>query len=510
MKKRIAAVILSMVLGAGMLAGCGQKNTTDAGASSTTEVSADAEKADSAATDNKEEDADANVLEDGTYSVNVELSGGTGRATVDSPATVTVTDGQATATIVWSSTHYDYMIVGGEKYLNENEGGNSTFTFPIDGVPCEMDVVGDTTAMSTPHEIDYTLTFSFPTEVSFNDLNSEGRMNLSYADQFSVEQYGAYKLVTIVDGGRFLLVPKGASVPTDVPSNIVVLQQPLNDVYLVSSAVMDLVSKAGALSHISFTGTKEKDWYVQEAADAMKAGTLTYAGKYSAPDYELLLSNNCQFAIENTMISHTPEVKEQLEKFGVPVLTDHSSYEKNPLGRTEWVKLYGLLTGHEKEAEEAFAAENEAFASIGEEEETGKTVAFFYITTNGEVNVRKSADYLPKMIELAGGKYIFDKLGDEDDVASTMSMQMEEFYAGAKDADYIIYNSTIDGGMQTLSDLTGKSPMLEKFKAVQDGNVYCTTKNLYQSTMELGTITSDIHKMLIGDDADLTYLYKLE
>ena len=92
----------------------------------------------------------------------------------------------------------------------------------------------------------------------------------------------------------------------------------------------------------------------------------------------------------------------------------------------------------------------------------------------------------------------------------SMSMQMEEFYAGAKDADYIIYNSTIDGSMQTLSDLTGKSPMLEKFKAVQDGNVYCTTKNLYQSTMELGTITSDIHKMLIGDDADLTYLYKLE
>ena len=189
MKKRIAAVILSVVLGAGMLAGCGHKNTTGADVSSTAEVSADAEKADSAATDSKGEETDANVLEDGTYSVNVELSGGSGRATVDSPATVTVTDGQATATIVWSSTHYDYMIVDGEKYTNENEGGNSTFTFPIDGMPCEMDVVGDTTAMSTPHEIDYTLTFSFPEEVSFNDLNSEGRMNLSYADQFRVEQY---------------------------------------------------------------------------------------------------------------------------------------------------------------------------------------------------------------------------------------------------------------------------------------------------------------------------------
>ncbi len=100
------------------------------------------------------------------------------------------------------------MIVNGEKYLNENEGGNSTFTFPIDGIPCEMDVIGDTTAMSTPHEIDYTLTFQFPETAGFKDLDCNGRMELSYADQFEVEQYGAYKLITIVDSGRYLLVPK--------------------------------------------------------------------------------------------------------------------------------------------------------------------------------------------------------------------------------------------------------------------------------------------------------------
>ena len=123
--------------------------------------------------------------------------------------------------------------------------------------------------------------------------------------------------------------------------------------------------------------------------------------------------------------------------------------------------------------------------------------------------MRKSADYLPKMIELAGGTYIFQDLGDEDDATSTMSMQMEEFYAGAKDADYIIYNSTIEGQLSSVDELLAKSPLLQKFKAVQEGHVYCTTKNLYQSTMELGTITSDIHRMLEGDDGDLTYLYKL-
>ena len=348
------------------------------------------------------------------------------------------------------------------------------------------------------------------TEIS-KELEYDHSMELEYAEEFSVDYYqDGYALVTIADDGQYLVVPEGKTAPDDLSKDITVLQQPLHNIYLVASSVMDMFVSLDALDSVRFSALKADSWYIEAAKEAMEAGDILYAGKYSAPDYEQILSENCELAIENTMISHTPEVKEQLEKFGVPVLTDHSSYEKNPLGRTEWVKLYGLLTGHEKEAEEAFEAENEAFASIGEEEETGKTVAFFYITTNGEVNVRKSADYLPKMIELAGGKYIFDKLGDEDDVASTMSMQMEEFYAGAKDADYIIYNSTIDGSMQTLSDLTGKSPMLEKFKAVQNGNVYCTTKNLYQSTMELGTITSDIHKMLIGDDADLTYLYKLE
>ena len=215
------------------------------------------------------------------------------------------------------------------------------------------------------------------------------------------------------------------------------------------------------------------------------------------------------------MILHTPEVKEQLEKFGIHVLVDYSSYEPEPLGRTEWVKLYGLLTGHEAQADKAFAEEKAAFEEVknsvaDEADQEPKTVAFFYITSNGQANVRKSADYLPKMIELAGGRYIFDSLGDEDDAMSTMSMQMEEFYAGAKDADYIIYNSTIEGELSSVDDLLAKSPLFEKFKAVQEGHVYCTSKNLYQSTMSLGTITSDIRRMLTGDDADLTYIYKLE
>ena len=450
-------------------------------------------------------------LEDGEYTVNVELEGGSGRASVDSEAKVKVTDGQAYATIVWSSTHYDYMLVDGKKYTNENEGGNSTFTFPIAGVPCTMDVVGDTTAMSQPHEIDYTLTFSFAKDVSFKDLKQTGQVKLSYADQFQIDEYGNYKLITIVDNGRFLLIPKGVPVPADVPEDVTVLQQPLNHVYLVSSAVMDLICQTGGLSHVAYTALKEDDWYVQQAKDAMADGSLVYAGKYSAPDYELIVSSGCDLAIESTMIYHSPEVREKLEEFGIPVLVEHSSYESDPLGRMEWLKLYAALLNKETEAEEYFNSQTDLLSDVLGAENTGKTVAFFSINSNGYVTVRKSGDYISKMIELAGGKYIFQDLGD-DNALSTMNMQMEEFYAGAKDADYIIYNSAIETELHSLDELLAKSSLLADFKAVKDGNVWCTQKSLFQETTGIATMISDMHTMLTSEDQDLsqlTYMYRL-
>ena len=102
----------------------------------------------------------AEVPADGEYNANVVLEGGSGRATVDSPAALTVADGKMTATIVWSSPNYDYMIVDGEKYLPTNTEGNSTFEIPVSALGTPLSVTADTVAMSTPHEIEYTLTFT--------------------------------------------------------------------------------------------------------------------------------------------------------------------------------------------------------------------------------------------------------------------------------------------------------------------------------------------------------------
>ena len=107
-----------------------------------------------------EKAADAEVPADGSYTCEVTLEGGSGRATVESPAALTVADGKMTAAIVWSSPNYDYMIVDSEKYLPTNTEGNSTFEIPVAALDTALTVTADTVAMSTPHEIEYTLTFA--------------------------------------------------------------------------------------------------------------------------------------------------------------------------------------------------------------------------------------------------------------------------------------------------------------------------------------------------------------
>ena len=114
----------------------------------------------------KNEDAAAEtaaVPADGSYTCAVTLEGGSGRATVESPAALTVADGTMTAVIVWSSPNYDYMLIDGEKYLPTNTEGNSTFEIPVAALDTALAVTADTVAMSTPHEIDYTLTFDSAT-----------------------------------------------------------------------------------------------------------------------------------------------------------------------------------------------------------------------------------------------------------------------------------------------------------------------------------------------------------
>ena len=103
------------------------------------------------------------AIADGTYRVAVTLEGGSGKASIESPAALAVKDGKMTLSVVWSSDKYDYMIVDGEKFTPEIVDGHSVFTIPVETLEKPLSVIADTTAMSVPHEIEYTIAFDAAT-----------------------------------------------------------------------------------------------------------------------------------------------------------------------------------------------------------------------------------------------------------------------------------------------------------------------------------------------------------
>ncbi len=454
--------------------------------------------------------------------VEVVLTGGSGKTSVESPVELRPEKNGYTAVLHWSSSNYDYMLVDGSKYLPVNTEGNSVFEIPIPSTECTIAVQADTTAMSVPHLIDYTLTFGSALPTVFSTAVEEpstvgeipgvtviGRMDLDFAEMFTVDYLEGGQSLIVIGNDRYLLVGENETVPEALPADITVLQQPLENIYLVSSSAMDMFAACDAMDSLGFSALRQSDWYIDEAASAMEDGTLVYAGKYSAPDYELLKAGNCGLAIENMMISHSPKVVEELRALGIPVLIERSSYEPTPQGRMEWIKLYGLLTGHSAEAKTAFDEQIRAFDRLNELAPSGKSAAVFYVTTSGAVSVRNASDYLPKMIELAGGKYVFADLGTASSSATT-TIQPEEFYARAKGADVLLYNSTIAGELASIDDLLALSPLFADMKAVKDGQVYCLSKNLYQSSMELGSFTLELARVLNGDEMECSYIYALK
>ncbi|MGN0677059.1 MAG: ABC transporter substrate-binding protein, partial [Ruminococcus sp.] len=263
-----------------------------------------------------------------------------------------------------------------------------------------------------------------------------GNMELKYAEQFSVEYYeNDISLVSVKDGRQYIIVPEDEEIPEGFPESATVIKQPVENIYISASSSVDLFNALDSLDRIYAVSTAKKDWSLPYIQNAMDSGKILYAGKYSSPDYEMLLSGKCGLAVESTMIYHSPEIMELLESQGIPVIVERSSYEPHPLGRMEWIKLYGLILGKEKEAEEFFNEKSAVVENIKSFGDTGKTAVFFYITSNGSVNVRKTGDYISKMIELAGGNYILsaESLNVEENALSTMNMQFEAFYSLAKD-----------------------------------------------------------------------------
>lgn len=350
-----------------------------------------------------------------------------------------------------------------------------------------------------------------PDAPEVSGLNCQGKLKLDYAECYDVYYYeNDYQLIDVHDSAQYLLVPEGAEAPEGLDDSIIVLQKPLDKIYLAASSTMALFRALDSMDNIKMSGIDASGWYIEEAKQAMEDGKIQFAGKYSEPDYEMLVDQDCDVAIESTMILHTPKVQEMIEDLDIPVFIDRSSYETHPLARTEWIKLYGAMLDKEEEAYSFFDEQAKVIGDLKDFKNTEKTVAFFFVSTDGSIVVRRTQDYIPSMIELAGGRYVFQDLDSVETTSASVSMSMEEFYAAAADADYLVYNATIDNPIQSVDELVAKNELFEDFKAVQEGNVWCVGKYMYQATDIVGQLITDFHLMLTdGDEKDMTFLTKV-
>ena len=497
----------------------------------------------------------------------VPLEGGSGKASVESPCPVLERSGELLALITWSSSHYDFMIADGEKILPVNTEGNSQFEIPLknlaesaaasqtEALPadCEMQVQADTTAMSTPHLVDYTLSFRFfetreeaesagesqqedagetqaesvpPADVreapGLSGLQYLSKDENEYAHGFAIYRYeNGYAVLAAGDGRRYLIVPEGAEIPEGTAEDLIILCRPLDRIYLAASAAMCQFNEIDAVDHVILSGLEKDGWYIEAARKAMEEGKLQYGGKYSAPDYEKIVASDVNLAVESTMILHTPKVQEKLEKLGIPVLIDRSSYESEPLGRAEWVKVYGLVTGHEEEAAQAFEEQKSYVEALRGNTEPAlkdgsgngsaaskKTVAIFSINSTRQVVTRSAGDYFGKMVEIAGGTL---STPATDAGRATQTVSMESFYAAAEQADLLIYNASIEDAPEDLQQMCAKDSILTQFRAVKEGNVWCMRSSLYQNASRTGAIIRDLNAILAGEADDETeFFYRLK
>lgn len=340
-------------------------------------------------------------------------------------------------------------------------------------------------------------------------LVSEGFMPLDYAENFSIELYqGGYRTITVDGYGSFLVVPEGMSVPQELAEDVAVLCMPIDRVYSASTGMTSLIAAMGALDHVKLVSTAAESWYLTDVAEKMNEGAIGYSGKYSEPDYEQMTAQEIQFHVDSQMIDNCPEVMEKFDELGIPSMVETSSKESHPLGRVEWVKVFGVLFGMEDEAARYFDEQKALLESATAAGSSGKTVAMGYITSSDKCYSRNGGDYMAQMIGLAGGEYIL--AGMEPDQAGNTNMTFEEWYAKNKDADCLFYIN-FARSFRSIQEMIDYNPLFADFKAVQEGNVWITSPDFTQSTAAIASIVSDMHTILFSADGDVTtdHLIKL-
>lgn len=370
--------------------------------------------------------------------------------------------------------------------------------------------------------------------VAYSQLTSTGKEENTFAELFSIEHLKdenekAYSKIEVFDKEKkldtsWLLLPEGVDKVSGAPAGVNIMTfRDRQNIMVSSASTMALINAMDALSKVPMT-TADTTWRIQEIKDAIDKGTVKEVGKYSKPDYEQIISIGAEkhvtFAVFSTMLDSVPDVYDQLTKTcNLRIMRDQSSYESHPLGRTEWIKIYGEIFDMRDKSDAVFNGQveilNETSSKINVPEAERKTVLIFYTTsTKDTFYVRNAADYVTELVNLGGGKQVAE-IGPGK--SGNTKMKQESFIQECSQADYVLYNWTSgasgvkDESLQGLIDAR-LGDWFKDFKAYKEGNVWRTSNDFYQKMDKMGEMVADIYKMLYGENVSdtLTYVNRLK
>lgn len=314
-------------------------------------------------------------------------------------------------------------------------------------------------------------------------------LNLEYSDSFSVE-YISEDVKKLVDGeGRsFLLVPKGQNPPNgfDFP----VIYTPINNVLASSSTQVSLMQPLGVIDSISAVMSDKESWFFDEVTEGFENGSITFVGTGRTPDYELIQEINPEVAIVYGGTWGQFEMMEKFDELGITYVVNNEYMEEDPFARMEWIKFLAAFYDKEKEAEQFFSTAVKKVEGLSSKlPDKDKTSVLWASIRDGQVSITNPNSYVGKLIDMAGGDYVFKELPLE--VGESANLTPEEFYAQGINADVFIYGAMASTA-GSLEDIIKQAPIMEDMKPFKEGNVWVFQDWYWQILHKTDEILEDL------------------
>lgn len=302
-----------------------------------------------------------------------------------------------------------------------------------------------------------------------------------YATGFDVKYLAdGCKLVTDGEDRKLLLVPRGKKAPAGY-KGIPVIYTPIDNVLAASLTQVCLLRPLNVLDSISGVTTEKDKWYIDEIKKGLENGSVTYVGGsgMGEPDYEKVQALNPEVIFVYTGSFGQQKIIQKADELGIKYAVDNEYLEEHPLGRMEWIKFLGAFYDKEAEAAVHFNNAVKSLEALSKKIPKGaKPKVLWGMIYNGDVYVPNAGSYVAKMIEMAGGDYVFKDFGV--DKGGSEKISLEEFYAKGIDADVFIYSS-FPKYASSVQSIIKNAPVMADINPIKKGNVWCLQPWYYQS-----------------------------